>query len=157
MVGRKGTLDLSPSKKAAGDKDKMDILIAEEEAKFGGVTHLVGFCYAPTTLCFSKIISARWRKCRSYWLQVWTLIVLAVLVLMFVGSYDHEIRFWEAWSGICSRTIARSGESGVSSLPPLPQIAVPLMPPTIASKPPGNFTRVCPLVISGHPLDSICF
>src|SRR5882757_8862618 len=35
-------------------------------------------------------------------------------VILVTGSYDHEIRFWEAWSGICSRTIARSGESGVS-------------------------------------------
>ncbi len=34
-------------------------------------------------------------------------------VILVTGSYDHEIRFWEAWSGICSRTIARSGESGV--------------------------------------------
>jgi len=33
-------------------------------------------------------------------------------VILVTGSYDHEIRFWEAWSGICSRTIARSGESG---------------------------------------------
>lgn len=37
-------------------------------------------------------------------------------VILVTGSYDHEIRFWEAWSGICSRTIARSGESGVSQL-----------------------------------------
>lgn len=36
-------------------------------------------------------------------------------VILVTGSYDHEIRFWEAWSGICSRTIARSGESGVST------------------------------------------
>jgi G protein beta subunit-like protein len=36
-------------------------------------------------------------------------------VILVTGSYDHEIRFWEAWSGICSRTIARTGESGVSS------------------------------------------
>lgn len=34
-------------------------------------------------------------------------------VILVTGSYDHEIRFWEAWSGICSRTIARSGEIGV--------------------------------------------
>ena len=34
-------------------------------------------------------------------------------VILVTGSYDHEIRFWEAWSGICSRTIARTGESGV--------------------------------------------
>ena len=36
-------------------------------------------------------------------------------VILVTGSYDHEIRFWEAWSGICSRTISRSGESGVSN------------------------------------------
>jgi hypothetical protein len=34
-------------------------------------------------------------------------------VVLVTGGYDHEIRFWEAWSGICSRTIARTGESGV--------------------------------------------
>ncbi|KAG7086648.1 RNase P and RNase MRP subunit, variant 2 [Marasmius oreades] len=33
-------------------------------------------------------------------------------VILVTGSYDHEIRFWEAWSGICSRTITRTGESG---------------------------------------------
>ncbi|KAF8969925.1 WD40-repeat-containing domain protein [Flammula alnicola] len=33
-------------------------------------------------------------------------------VILVTGSYDHEIRFWEAWSGICSRTIPRTGESG---------------------------------------------
>ncbi|KIM29570.1 hypothetical protein M408DRAFT_305544 [Serendipita vermifera MAFF 305830] len=33
-------------------------------------------------------------------------------VVLVTGGYDHEIRFWEAWSGICSRTIARTGESG---------------------------------------------
>lgn len=38
-------------------------------------------------------------------------------VVLVTGSYDHEIRFWEAWSGICSRTIARSGETGVSVFP----------------------------------------
>ena len=37
-------------------------------------------------------------------------------VILVTGSYDHEIRFWEAWSGICSRTIARSGEIGVRSI-----------------------------------------
>ena len=40
-------------------------------------------------------------------------------VVLVTGSYDHEIRFWEAWSGICSRTIARTGESGVNSTMPL--------------------------------------
>ena len=34
-------------------------------------------------------------------------------VVLVTGSYDHEIRFWEAWSGICSRTIPRAAESGV--------------------------------------------
>lgn len=34
-------------------------------------------------------------------------------VVLVTGGYDHEIRFWEAWSGICSRTIPRTGESGV--------------------------------------------
>ncbi|KAH7103926.1 WD40 repeat-like protein [Auriculariales sp. MPI-PUGE-AT-0066] len=33
-------------------------------------------------------------------------------VILVTGSYDHEIRFWEAGSGICSRTIARGGEPG---------------------------------------------
>ncbi|KIK25346.1 hypothetical protein PISMIDRAFT_9703 [Pisolithus microcarpus 441] len=33
-------------------------------------------------------------------------------VILVTGSYDHEIGFWEAWSGICSRTISRSGEAG---------------------------------------------
>ncbi|KAF9567589.1 WD40 repeat-like protein [Agrocybe pediades] len=33
-------------------------------------------------------------------------------VILVTGSYDHEIRFWEAWSGICSRTIPRPGEPG---------------------------------------------
>ncbi|TEB35945.1 WD40 repeat-like protein [Coprinellus micaceus] len=33
-------------------------------------------------------------------------------VILVTGSYDHEIRFWEAWSGICSRTISRTGETG---------------------------------------------
>lgn len=36
-------------------------------------------------------------------------------VILVTGSYDHEIRFWEAWSGICSRTITRGGESGAST------------------------------------------
>ncbi|KAL1683583.1 WD40-repeat-containing domain protein [Schizophyllum commune] len=33
-------------------------------------------------------------------------------VVLVTGSYDHDIRFWEAWSGICSRTISRTGETG---------------------------------------------
>ena len=45
-------------------------------------------------------------------------------VILVTGSYDHEIRFWEAWSGICSRTISRSGESGVSRIRFLPQSRV---------------------------------
>ncbi|KZT57492.1 WD40 repeat-like protein [Calocera cornea HHB12733] len=31
-------------------------------------------------------------------------------VILVTGSYDHEIRFWEAWSGICSRTIPGVGQ-----------------------------------------------
>ena len=34
-------------------------------------------------------------------------------VILVTGSHDHEINFWEAWSGICSRTICRAAESGV--------------------------------------------
>lgn len=41
-------------------------------------------------------------------------LLLAMSVVLVTGSYDREIRFWEAWSGICSRTIGRSGETGVS-------------------------------------------
>jgi len=37
-------------------------------------------------------------------------------VVLVTGSYDHEIRFWEAWSGICSRTITRN-EAGVRVSP----------------------------------------
>lgn len=29
----------------------------------------------------------------------------AMAVLLCTGGYDNTIRFWEAWSGICSRTI----------------------------------------------------
>jgi hypothetical protein len=47
--------------------------------------------------------------------QTWqTIFEHDMSVILVTGSYDHEIRFWEAWSGICSRTIARQGESGVS-------------------------------------------
>lgn len=34
-------------------------------------------------------------------------------VILVTGSYDKDIRFWEAWSGICSRTISRTNETGV--------------------------------------------
>lgn len=34
-------------------------------------------------------------------------------VVLVTGSYDKDIRFWEAWSGICSRTISRTNETGV--------------------------------------------
>lgn len=61
-------------------------------------------------------------------------------VILVTGSYDHEIRFWEAWSGICSRTIARSGESGVSFLCPLWSNA--LAHDFLASKPACHLTRV---------------
>ena len=37
-------------------------------------------------------------------------------VILVTGSYDKDIRFWEAWSGICSRTISRTNETGVRSL-----------------------------------------
>ena len=36
-------------------------------------------------------------------------------VVLVTGSYDKDIRFWEAWSGICSRTISRTNETGVRS------------------------------------------
>ena len=49
-------------------------------------------------------------------------------VILVTGSYDHEIRFWEAWSGICSRTITRSGESGVRSI--LLSTTLPFSPPS---------------------------
>lgn len=61
-------------------------------------------------------------------------------VILVTGSYDHEIRFWEAWSGICSRTIARSGESGVRVVLSYPFF--PLSLPTLASKPSSNLPRV---------------
>jgi len=34
-------------------------------------------------------------------------------VILVTGFYDHdhEIRFWEAWSGMCSRGVSRSGEA----------------------------------------------
>ncbi|KAK0227988.1 hypothetical protein IW262DRAFT_1263922 [Armillaria fumosa] len=34
-------------------------------------------------------------------------------VISVTRSYDHEIHFWKARSGIRSQTIARTGESGV--------------------------------------------
>ena len=52
-------------------------------------------------------------------------------VILVTGSYDHEIRFWEAWSGICSRTIARSGESGVR---PTLLFTLPLSPTTFTQQ-----------------------
>ncbi len=65
-------------------------------------------------------------------------------VILVTGSYDHEIRFWEAWSGICSRTIARSGESGVRHS--LQSKLLLLSPPSydlhIASKSTRNLSRV---------------
>lgn len=41
---------------------------------------------------------------------------LDLSVVLVTAGYDHEIRFWEAWSGICSRTIPRTGEAGVCPL-----------------------------------------
>jgi G protein beta subunit-like protein len=68
-------------------------------------------------------------------------------VVLVTGSYDHEIRFWEAWSGICSRTIARSGESGVR---PTLLSTLPLSPPSYdvhtASKSSRHLSRVRPRV-----------
>jgi hypothetical protein len=64
-------------------------------------------------------------------------------VILVTGSYDHEIRFWEAWSGICSRTIARSGESGVRHSGLLSTL--PFSPHT-ASKSSSNLSRVRPRV-----------
>jgi target of rapamycin complex subunit LST8 len=78
-------------------------------------------------------------------------------VILVTGSYDHEIRFWEAWSGICSRTISRSGESGVrrnlpyptclpcSPAPAQPQLTIILT----ASKSSRHLTRVCVRVYPG--------
>jgi len=37
-------------------------------------------------------------------------------VVLVTGSYDHEIRFWEAWSGICSRTITRNEAGQINRL-----------------------------------------
>ena len=86
-------------------------------------------------------------------------------VILVTGSYDHEIRFWEAWSGICSRTIARSGESGVR---PTLLSTLPLSPPSYhfhtASKPSRNLSRVRPRVyrsLSGtlirYPTANVCW
>ncbi len=61
-------------------------------------------------------------------------------VILVTGSYDHEIRFWEAWSGICSRTIAR-GESGVRD-GDFCHIACTYLSAYIASQPVDNFKRV---------------
>ena len=52
-------------------------------------------------------------------------------VILVTGSYDHEIRFWEAWSGICSRTIPRAAESGVR----LFAVCVPTVPFTMPLAP----------------------
>ena len=62
-------------------------------------------------------------------------------VVLVTGSYDHEIRFWEAWSGICSRTITRD-EAGVcdSLVGALNECA--LTKPIIANKQAGSIPRV---------------
>lgn len=68
-------------------------------------------------------------------------------VILVTGSYDHDIRFWEAWSGICSRTIARTGENGVR-LPFSLQVCVNLVAHAlrsnshIASQPSGDISGV---------------
>jgi hypothetical protein len=63
-------------------------------------------------------------------------------VILVTGSYDHEIRFWEAWSGICSRTIARQGESGVSCWPF--RLLSSRLTSSVASQSAVNITRVSP-------------
>lgn len=71
-------------------------------------------------------------------------------VILVTGSYDHEIRFWEAWSGICSRTIARSGETGVRSCFSLCDTSsthtVIYYDMPVASQSTRNLTRVRPRV-----------
>ncbi|CAL1705002.1 unnamed protein product [Somion occarium] len=81
-------------------------------------------------------------------------------VILVTGSYDHEIRFWEAWSGICSRTIPRTGETGqINRLAISPdkrllaagihkkvciyEIANPSAPPLQFDGHTGNVTAVC--------------
>ena len=32
----------------------------------------------------------------------------ALSVILVTGGYDNTIRFWEAWSGVCSRTLQHS-------------------------------------------------
>jgi len=79
-------------------------------------------------------------------------------VILVTGSYDHEIRFWEAWSGICSRTISRSGESGVRHSP---LFRHPPSPPTYgililtASQSSRNLSRVRPRVSRSLPVPLI--
>lgn len=67
-------------------------------------------------------------------------------VILVTGSYDHEIRFWEAWSGICSRTIARSQETGVSVRTSVRRCSSPrwlmMFGPGIASESVGDISRV---------------
>lgn len=48
---------------------------------------------------------------RNWFVLVHVLAILTTLAVQ--GSYDRDIRFWEAWSGICSRTISRSDSEGV--------------------------------------------
>jgi hypothetical protein len=73
-------------------------------------------------------------------------------VILVTGSYDHEIRFWEAWSGICSRTIARSGESGVSLSSLLSTLPLSPPPTYAASKPSRYLPRVRPRVYRSSAL-----
>ena len=71
-------------------------------------------------------------------------------VILVTGSYDHEIRFWEAWSGICSRTITRSGETGVRSL--LLLNTTDLSDWCLASKSSSHFTRVSTTRLFNNPI-----
>jgi len=74
-------------------------------------------------------------------------------VILVTGSYDHEIRFWEAWSGICSRTIARTGESGVSWLHLLVGL---LTSNSAASQPSSNLPGVSSMTIFFYSLGNNC-
>lgn len=65
---------------------------------------------------------------------------LDLSVVLVTAGYDHEIRFWEAWSGICSRTIPRTGEAGVRPLHhSLARLLCVLTFCVVASKPNRHF------------------
>ena len=77
---------------------------------------------------------------------------LDLSVVLVTAGYDHEIRFWEAWSGICSRTIPRTGEAGVRPLHhPFTLLSCEVTSNTIASEPNRHFARVRPTPPSIFP------